>query len=124
MRIVIKIDDIPSIFIRSTERKLISALGVPHNVVLEGEDEVAVQLLLEENSISTDLGAVVTLQPKISVRGQVIFSMCSKRVKKGNSYTIAFSNPMAPAKHNFGRVVKFLSCPANPTDSCLHVTVI
>ena len=77
--------------------------------------------LLEEN---TDPCVVVTLQPKITVRGQVIFSMCSKRVKKRNSYTIAFTNPLAPAKHNFGGVIKFLSCPADSTDSFIHVAII
>ena len=100
----------------------ISALGVPRNIVLEGEDEAAVKPLLEEN---TDQCVVVTLQPKITVRGQVIFSMCLKRVKKRNSYTIAFTNPgLAPAKHNFGRVIKFLSCPADSTDSFIHVAII
>ena len=111
---------------RTAERKLtdsVIAMGVPKNITLEGDDECVVRDLLETNDIHTVPCAVVTLQPKIKIRGQVIFSKESKRVKKRNTFTVAFTDPLYPDKHCYGRVKRFLTCPAD-TPNCLHVAVI
>ena len=75
------------------------------------------------NNITDIPSSVVTLQPKIIVGSQTIFSKFYKRVKKRNSYTIAYSHPQAPNQLNYGHVQKFLSCPADSPNS-LHYAVI
>ena len=101
----------------------ISALGIPQSITLHGEDEHIVRRVLEKNSVCTVPGTIVTLQPKVTVRGQVVFSKYSKRVKKRNSFTVAFTDPQDPAQHKYGQVVKFLTYPAD-MPNCLHIAVI
>ena len=47
--------------------------------------------------------------------------MYQKRVKKRNSYTVAFTDPQDPPQHRYGRVEMFFTCPADTPDG-IHVT--
>ena len=67
---------------------------------------------------------IMTLQPKIVLQSKIIiFSKYSRRVKKRNSYTVTYTDPHAPSHIKYGRVEKFLTCPADSPDS-IHVAVI
>lgn len=114
------------IFIRLTDQKLtesVCAHGVAKNIVLESEDESLVCQLLEKNNITMNPCGIVTLHPKISLQHQTLFSKYCKRVKKRNNYTVAFTNPQRPTHVMYGRVEKFLTCPADSPDS-IHVALI
>ena len=112
-------------YVRSSERKLtefISVIGVARNILLD-EDETIVRQLLEKDDILTIPCSVVTLLPKIKVRGQVIFSKHLKRVKKRNSFTVAYTDPETPTQTFYGLVERFLTCPADSPNST-HVAII
>ena len=113
-------------FHRSTKRKLtnsVSALGASRNITIERDNEILVRQLLYENKIDDLPSGIVTLQSKVIIRGHVIFSKQSKCVKRRNSYTVAFSDPHTPCKLNYGRVEKFLTCPADNPD-CVHLAIL
>lgn len=67
---------------------------------------------------------IVTLYPKIIMQDKtVICSQDCSRATKRNDYTVAFTDPERPSKVRYGRVCKFLSCPADSPDS-IHVAII
>lgn len=87
------------------------------------EDEGIVRQLLEHEGIHTIPLSMVTLQPKIKIGEQIIFSQCQRRVKKRNSFTVAFIDPQDPAQFSYGRVERFLTCPADSLE-CVHIAII
>ena len=100
-----------------------SALGIPKNITLESDDENIVCQLMKRNNISMNSQKMVTLHPKITMHGTVIYSRYSRRVQKRNSYTVAFTDPEAPAHLNYGYVKSFLTCPADSQD-CIYIALI
>ena len=115
-----------SLIYRSTKRMLtpsISALGVAKNIALSEEDDTIVRNLLHMNNITVIPSSMVTMQPKIIIGSQTIFSKSCKRVKKRNSFTVAYSDPQAPNQLKYGQVQKFLSCPAD-SPNALHIAII
>lgn len=94
-----------------------------NNITLKDDDAALVIQLLQEHNIHSIPCGIVTFQPKIIIRNQLIFSKCLKRVKKRNSYTVAFFQPHSRNQLCYGRVDKFLTCPAD-TANCLHIAII
>ena len=90
---------------------------------MDGEDKDIVLQLLENNNIRMKSNGIVTLQRRIILQDQIIYSKCSKRVTKRNSYTVTFTDPQAPTHVKYGRVNQFLTCPADSPDS-MHVAII
>ena len=102
----------------------ISAVGRCQLTPLNNEDAGVVNQVME--TCSTDVissGSSVAVYPKMLVCNQIIFSKQIKWVKKRNSFTVVYSNPQVPHQLYYGRVQKFLRCPADSTDS-LYIAVI
>ena len=89
---------------------------------LDADDAIIVRQVLLQHDIHPTHD-IVTIQPKVIIGNQVVFSQYSKRVKKRNSYTVAFVHPRDPNQVQYGRVQTFLTCPAD-ADDCIHIAII
>ena len=97
---------------------------MPKNIRLSREDEHILLPLLEKNNLDMNAYGTVTLYPKIVLQNKVIIcSQNSTRVTRRNSYTVTYTDPERPSHVRYGKVEKFLSCPADSLDS-IHAAIV
>ena len=102
----------------------IQSVGQQSYATVNSEHLIAVNQLMQQCKLQQiSASSCVKTYPKVKVNGQIIFSRNVPRVRKRNSYTIAYRTSTCNSIQ-YGIVEKFISYPAENLLDANHITIL